>query len=136
MGVSYLSQTSRTFAIDRGYNTSVPSSTSTVLPDPPGSSAHVFHSDESILEAMNAPDYPWDDMHHRSYFLPQDAFTPKGPSDQYSVESKDLIPPGHLMVQSKIYLYSTTPNSKNPSPNSKDKLIYNSVYRRCVLGIP
>jgi hypothetical protein len=27
--------------------------------------------DESILEAMNGPDRPWDDMHHRSYFLPK-----------------------------------------------------------------
>jgi hypothetical protein len=27
-------------------------------------------SNESILEAMNGSDRPWDDMHHRSYFLP------------------------------------------------------------------
>jgi hypothetical protein len=29
-----------------------------------------FPSDEAILEAMNGSDRPWDDMHHRSYFLP------------------------------------------------------------------
>ena len=29
-----------------------------------------FPSDESIIEAMNGSDKPWDDMHHRSYFLP------------------------------------------------------------------
>jgi hypothetical protein len=29
-----------------------------------------FPSDESILEAMNVFERPWDDMHHRSYFLP------------------------------------------------------------------
>jgi hypothetical protein len=27
-------------------------------------------SDEAMLEAMNGLDRPWDDMHHRSYFLP------------------------------------------------------------------
>jgi hypothetical protein len=27
--------------------------------------------DESILDAMSGPDRPWDDMHHRSYFLPK-----------------------------------------------------------------
>jgi hypothetical protein len=27
--------------------------------------------DEAIIEAMNGSDRPWDDMHHRSYFLPE-----------------------------------------------------------------
>jgi hypothetical protein len=31
----------------------------------------VFPSDEVILEAMTGPDRPWDDLHHRSYFLPE-----------------------------------------------------------------
>jgi hypothetical protein len=30
----------------------------------------VFPSNEVILEAMTGPDKPWDDLHHRSYFLP------------------------------------------------------------------
>jgi hypothetical protein len=29
-----------------------------------------FPSEEAILEAMNVSERPWDDMHHRSYFLP------------------------------------------------------------------
>jgi hypothetical protein len=29
-----------------------------------------FPSDEAIIEAMNSSNKPWDDMHHRSYFLP------------------------------------------------------------------
>jgi hypothetical protein len=29
-----------------------------------------FLSDEAIIEAMNGFSKPWDDMHHRSYFLP------------------------------------------------------------------
>jgi hypothetical protein len=28
-------------------------------------------SDEAIIEAMTSPDRPWDDLHHRSYFLPE-----------------------------------------------------------------
>jgi hypothetical protein len=40
------------------------------------SSSHEFlddtlPSDEAILEAMSGPDRPWDDLHHRSYFLPE-----------------------------------------------------------------
>jgi hypothetical protein len=29
----------------------------------------VFPSDEVIIEALTGPDRPWDDLHHRSYFL-------------------------------------------------------------------
>ena len=28
-------------------------------------------SDEAIIEAITSPDRPWDDLHHRSYFLPE-----------------------------------------------------------------
>jgi hypothetical protein len=31
----------------------------------------VFPSNEEIIEAMTSPDKPWDDLHHRSYFLPE-----------------------------------------------------------------
>jgi hypothetical protein len=27
--------------------------------------------DEAIIESMSGSDKPWDDMHHRSYFLPE-----------------------------------------------------------------
>jgi hypothetical protein len=30
-----------------------------------------FPLDEAIIEAMNVSDKPWDDMHHRSYILPE-----------------------------------------------------------------
>jgi hypothetical protein len=29
----------------------------------------VLHLDEVIIEEMTSPDRPWDDLHHRSYFL-------------------------------------------------------------------
>lgn len=35
------------------------------------SSLPIFHSDEEIMEAMTTPNFPWDDMHHHMYFLPQ-----------------------------------------------------------------
>jgi hypothetical protein len=31
----------------------------------------VFPSDEVVIEEMTSPDKPWDDLHHRSYFLPK-----------------------------------------------------------------
>jgi hypothetical protein len=31
----------------------------------------VFPFNEAILEEMTGPDRPWDDLHHRSYFLPE-----------------------------------------------------------------
>jgi hypothetical protein len=31
----------------------------------------VFPSDEAIMEEMTSLDKPWDDLHHRSYFLPE-----------------------------------------------------------------
>jgi hypothetical protein len=61
-----------------------------------GSISLVFHNDEDIIESLNAPDYPWDDMHHRSYFSPHDAFSPENPSNPFSIETKDFIPPGHV----------------------------------------
>jgi hypothetical protein len=31
----------------------------------------VLPSDEVVIEAMTSPDKPWEDLHHRSYFLPE-----------------------------------------------------------------
>lgn len=70
-----------------------------------GSSSLVFHYDEEILEALNAPDYPWDDMHHRSYFSPHDAFSPQNPSNQFSIETKDFLPPPQDMSIGSITLF-------------------------------
>jgi hypothetical protein len=30
----------------------------------------VLPSDEAVIEAMTSLDKPWEDLHHRSYFLP------------------------------------------------------------------
>jgi hypothetical protein len=31
----------------------------------------VFPLEKAVIEAMNSPNKPWDDLHHRSYFLPE-----------------------------------------------------------------
>jgi hypothetical protein len=31
----------------------------------------VLPSDEAMIEAMTSPEKPWEDLHHRSYFLPE-----------------------------------------------------------------
>jgi hypothetical protein len=31
----------------------------------------VLPSDEAVIEEMTSPDRPWEDLHHRSYFLPE-----------------------------------------------------------------
>jgi hypothetical protein len=31
----------------------------------------VLPSDEAVIEALTSPEKPWDDLHHRSYFLPE-----------------------------------------------------------------
>jgi hypothetical protein len=31
----------------------------------------VLPSDKAVIEAMTSPDKPWEDLHHRSYFLPE-----------------------------------------------------------------
>ena len=47
-----------------------------------------FHNDEEILEALTTLEYPWDDMHHRSFLLPEELVSH---SDQFSMETKDFI---------------------------------------------
>ena len=51
-------------------------------------SLRLFCNDEEILEALTTLEYPWDDMHHRSFFLPEELVSQ---SDQFSMESKDFI---------------------------------------------
>jgi hypothetical protein len=58
--------------------------------------SHQFHCDEDILEELNTLDYPWDALHHRALFFPQEAFTPPNQHPIYTVETKDFIPSGHI----------------------------------------
>ena len=68
-------------------SSSIPSIPS-VIEDPSNISTHCFNNDEEILEALSAPEYPWDDMHNHSFFIPDE---PLSSSNQYLVEAKDFI---------------------------------------------
>jgi hypothetical protein len=58
--------------------------------------SHHFHCDEEILEELQCPDSPWDALHHRELFLPQEALIPPTLNPIYAVETKDFIPPGPI----------------------------------------
>ena len=44
---------------------------------------------------MTSPDYPWHDLHHKSYYLPPVTTTIQS-SSQYIIEAIDFIPLGHI----------------------------------------
>ena len=51
-------------------------------------SLNCFGNNEEILESLTTPEYAWDDMHHRSFFLPEELVLQ---SDDFSVETKYFI---------------------------------------------
>jgi hypothetical protein len=55
-----------------------------------------FLCDEEILEELNHPDSPWDMLHHRTLFSPQEAPMPPNQNPIYAVETKDFIPSGPI----------------------------------------
>jgi hypothetical protein len=55
-----------------------------------------FHNDEEILEELQNTDFPWDALHHRALFLPQEALMPPNQNPMYAVETKDFIPSGTI----------------------------------------
>jgi hypothetical protein len=55
-----------------------------------------FQCDEEILEELQRPDSPWDALHHRALFLPQEALMPPSHNPIYAVETKDFIPSGPI----------------------------------------
>jgi hypothetical protein len=55
-----------------------------------------FHCDEDILEELTKPDFPWDALHHRALFPPQEAVEPPNQNPIYAVETKDFLPSGYI----------------------------------------
>jgi hypothetical protein len=55
-----------------------------------------FQCDKEILEELQCPDSPWDTLHHRALFLPQEALMPPKQNPIYAVETKDFIPSGPI----------------------------------------
>ena len=54
------------------YMISIPSSPSpsSTIEYPSDLSTCYFHNEEEILEALLTLEYPWDDIHHHSFFIP------------------------------------------------------------------
>ena len=70
-------------------SSSIDSLVSTITNDPSDLSLLCFHNDEEILEALTTLKYPWDDMHHRLFFLLEELVSQ---SEQLiSMETKDFI---------------------------------------------
>jgi hypothetical protein len=68
--------------------------TNVTSPDPLYS--HIFHCDEDILDELTTLDCPWNVLHHRAFFLSQEAFDPPSQDSICAIETKDFIPSGHI----------------------------------------
>jgi len=56
----------------------------------------IFQYNEHILESMTTPHFPWDSMHHWSFFLEKGSFQPCIDTHVYTIETKDFIPRWHV----------------------------------------
>jgi hypothetical protein len=70
--------------------------TSTEITPPDPLYSRRFQYDEEILEEIQCPDSPWDALHHRALFLPQEAPIPPSHNSIFAVETKDFIPSGMI----------------------------------------
>jgi hypothetical protein len=66
-----------------------------ITPHDPLYSRH-FQCNEEILEELNHPDSPWEVLHHRALFSPQEDPMPHNQNPIYVVETKDFIPSGPI----------------------------------------
>jgi hypothetical protein len=72
---------------------------------------YTLPSFEAILEAMYGPDRPWDDIHHRSYFLP-DLVRIK--EDEFISTLSEMV--GHVVVPLCMHGIYAEGNMENISP--------------------
>ena len=85
----------------------------------------VLPSEEAILEVMMGIDRPWEDLHHRSYFLPplqevESRFSKLVGSDVFTVSNP--LAPTHVRAEGNMSVISKTiPINISNDPN----IIYN-----------
>jgi hypothetical protein len=72
---------------------------------------NTFPSDEAILEAMTGPERPWEDLHHRSYFLPE---LERIEQDEFRSTMSEIV--GHTMVPLDKHDIYVEGNMENISP--------------------
>ena len=70
-----------------------------------------FPSYEAMVEAMNGSDRPWDDMHHRSYFLPELA---RIEQDDFRSTLSEIV--GHIVVPLDMHDIYAKGNMASISP--------------------
>jgi hypothetical protein len=68
-------------------------------------------SDEAILEAMSGPDRPWENMHHRSYFLPE---LVRIEQDEFNSTLSEMV--SHTVVLLDMHGIYAEGNMENISP--------------------
>jgi hypothetical protein len=54
--------------------------------------SHHLQCDKEILKELNHLDLPWNVLHHRALFSPQEASMPPNQNPIYAFETKDFIP--------------------------------------------
>jgi hypothetical protein len=67
-------------------------------------------SDEAIIEVMKGSDKPWDDMHHRSYFLPE---LERIEQDDFRSTLSEVV--GHAVVPMEMTILHQPPTSEHSS---------------------
>jgi hypothetical protein len=72
---------------------------------------HNFPSDEVIIKAMNGSDRPCDDMHHRSYFLPDLAKIEK---NDFRSTLSEIV--GHIVVPLDMHKIYAEENMESIAP--------------------
>ena len=86
----------------------------------------VLPSEEAILEAMMGIDRPWEDLHHRSYFLPPLQEVESRFSELYSSDVCTLSNPlvlAHVRAEGNMSMISkTTPINISRDPNTIENL--------------
>jgi hypothetical protein len=97
-----------------------------------------FQNNEEILEELHSLDSPWDALHHRALFLPQEALMPPNQNPVYAVETKYFIPSGPIDWFKNLIPAPDAfeeGNMANISPTIKiDISIKNGVVEEIIIG--
>jgi hypothetical protein len=101
--------------------------------------SHRFQCDEEILEELNHLDSPWDALHHRALFSPQETLMPPNQNRIYVVETKYFIPSGPIdWFNNPIPAPDSFEegNMANISPTIKiDISIKNGIVEEIIIGV-
>jgi hypothetical protein len=92
----------------------------------------VLPSDEAVIEAMTSPDKPWEDLHHRSYFLPELSRIDAG---EFTVTMMEDQPcPINLLATQEIYAEGNMATIAETIPIniSRTSGVIDNIFRRSI----